>query len=162
MDSYTNIPNLLFDLFPTMKEAELKVTIVLCRKLHESYGHPVLVSTDEFVSTSGLSRVSVVNGVTDAVSRGSFAKVPGLNAEDAIALIGRKTPQQFPDGATTLRFCSWCRGCTLVLHNHHYPITRRDGGTTTVAICPNCHAEYHFLISDQFQYGPLLSNIEVD
>ncbi len=39
--------------------------------------------------------------------------------------------------------CSWCSYETLVLHEHHYPVRREDGGEKVVAICPNCHAEYH-------------------
>ncbi len=39
--------------------------------------------------------------------------------------------------------CEWC-GCECyTLHEHHYPISRKAGGTKTVQICPNCHATYH-------------------
>lgn len=39
--------------------------------------------------------------------------------------------------------CEWCGYNTLVLHEHHFPVRHSDGGTETVSICPNCHAEYH-------------------
>ena len=39
--------------------------------------------------------------------------------------------------------CEWCHCKTGVIHNHHYPIPKRLGGTETVSICSNCHAEFH-------------------
>ena len=39
--------------------------------------------------------------------------------------------------------CEWCGIHTFVLHSHHYPIQKKDNGTKTVNICPNCHQEYH-------------------
>ncbi len=41
------------------------------------------------------------------------------------------------------KICEWCGIFTTVLHKHHYPISRKDGGTKTVKICPNCHNEFH-------------------
>lgn len=39
--------------------------------------------------------------------------------------------------------CDWCCIKTSVLHKHHYPIPRADGGREVVNICPNCHHEFH-------------------
>lgn len=39
--------------------------------------------------------------------------------------------------------CEWCGcGCN-VLNEHHYPISKSDGGEEIVKICPNCHYEFH-------------------
>lgn len=43
------------------------------------------------------------------------------------------------------KYCEWCKGQSIVLHEHHYPIPKRLGGTETVSICPNCHYGYHNL-----------------
>lgn len=43
------------------------------------------------------------------------------------------------------RKCSWCGCHTSTLHEHHFPIPKRDGGTEIVKICPNCHSEFHTL-----------------
>lgn len=43
------------------------------------------------------------------------------------------------------RECEWCKINTYVLHEHHYPIKKKDGGTEIVKICPNCHHEFHYL-----------------
>ena len=40
--------------------------------------------------------------------------------------------------------CQWCGISTSVLHEHHYPIPKIEGGKLTVNICPNCHSEYHY------------------
>lgn len=39
--------------------------------------------------------------------------------------------------------CEWCGRKNYVLHEHHYPITKSNGGINTVKICPNCHTNYH-------------------
>lgn len=41
--------------------------------------------------------------------------------------------------------CEWCGGKSIALQKHHYPISKSDGGTETVNICPNCHYEFHAL-----------------
>ena len=43
--------------------------------------------------------------------------------------------------------CEWCGTKTNVIHYHHYPIPKKDGGTEIVKICPNCHCEYHSIIN---------------
>lgn len=39
--------------------------------------------------------------------------------------------------------CEWCGCKTTVLHKHHYPIPKRQGGKEIVNICSNCHHEFH-------------------
>ena len=41
--------------------------------------------------------------------------------------------------------CEWCNNKVAILQEHHYPVLRKDGGTETVSICPNCHYTYHHL-----------------
>jgi hypothetical protein len=42
--------------------------------------------------------------------------------------------------------CEWCKKRSYILHEHHYPILRKDGGKEIVKICPNCHSLYHYLL----------------
>ena len=39
--------------------------------------------------------------------------------------------------------CEWCGCKTSILHKHHYPVSKREGGKETVNICSNCHNEFH-------------------
>jgi hypothetical protein len=39
--------------------------------------------------------------------------------------------------------CEWCKTNTTVIHSHHYPVSKKNKGTDTVNICPNCHCEFH-------------------
>ena len=57
-------------------------------------------------------------------------------------IVVNKTPSISKMGNSV---CEWCNGITFVLNEHHYPIPKKDGGTETVNICPNCHYEYHSL-----------------
>ncbi len=42
--------------------------------------------------------------------------------------------------------CEWCGVRSIALQEHHFPIPKYKGGTETVKICPNCHAEYHTVL----------------
>ena len=48
------------------------------------------------------------------------------------------------------RTCEWCGRESYLLHAHHYPIPKHEGGTETVKICPNCHCTYHSLYKKQY------------
>jgi len=62
--------------------------------------------------------------------------------EEILFIIKIKRSQSFPRARQS---CDWCSGSTLILHAHHYPTRRCEGGKETVNICANCHSEYHFL-----------------
>jgi hypothetical protein len=70
-----------------------------------------------------------------------------LTPEEAQQICQAKSPQHIED---TLPVCAWCGATTFTLHDHHFPETRAEGGHTRVAICANCHAEYHWLIGSLF------------
>ena len=53
-----------------------------------------------------------------------------------------KKPQNIFSDISMIETCQWCEGTTIILHSHHYPIPKCQGGKATVSICPNCHAEY--------------------
>ena len=60
-----------------------------------------------------------------------------------------KTPQKL---AGSRKNCDWCNAETLILHSHHYPVRKCDGGKETVSICANCHSEYHFLSDVKYRF----------
>ena len=41
--------------------------------------------------------------------------------------------------------CEWCGSKTLLLHRHHFPVSKLNGGKDIVKICGTCHYEYHHL-----------------
>ena len=47
--------------------------------------------------------------------------------------------------------CEWCDKKVLVIHEHHYPIEKINGGKEIVKICPTCHMEYHLLINGNYE-----------
>ncbi len=82
------------------------------------------------------------DGLDECIALGMVTVKQIMSPDDAKNLICGKVGQSGLGDLT----CEWCNGSTLVLHDHHFPIPARDGGTDTVAICPNCHAEYHMLL----------------
>lgn len=55
--------------------------------------------------------------------------------------------------------CEWCNVNTVVLHDHHYPIYKKDGGKQIVKICPNCHHEFH---NFNMQFRVQLINVNIE
>lgn len=53
--------------------------------------------------------------------------------------------------SNTGEVCSWCGCSSFVLHKHHFPIPRNEGGTKTVNICPNCHYTYHKIVGGAYE-----------
>ena len=47
--------------------------------------------------------------------------------------------------------CEWCGKETWIIHEHHFPIEKSEGGKDTVKICSNCHFEYHLLINGNYE-----------
>lgn len=147
-----NIPNILFDLMPDMKEAELRCVIAIVQWTE--------MTISELVEKTGMTRQGVINGVEAGCLNGSLSKAPGMPPVHAKAIVSGKHPQKYPSLGKIKR-CAWCKGDTLILHAHHYPITRENGGTETVNICANCHAEYHALTYEHYRLGPAIEGTEL-
>lgn len=147
-----NIPNVLFDLMPEMKEAELRCVIAIVQWKE--------LTVSELVEKTGMSRQGVTIGIEAGCLNETLKKAPGMSPSDAKAFVSSKHPQKYPSLGKIKR-CAWCKGDTLILHAHHYPITREDGGTETVNICANCHAEYHALTYEHYRLGPAIEGTEL-
>ena len=69
-----------------------------------------------------------------------------FSPEEIKEILSKKTPQiNFSLNWYPTKKCSWCMCETLILHEHHYPIPKKNFGKEIEKICPNCHAEYHRL-----------------
>jgi hypothetical protein len=69
--NYTQVPNEILAAIPDMKESELKVTLAIVRKImgfHKTKPEPMSYTVLE--TMTGLSRVSVIVGVAEALDRG--------------------------------------------------------------------------------------------
>jgi len=98
--------------------------------------------------TLGLSKGAVSNIVNSLISRGYFSRLR-LSDQDALSkIIKRGRP-----------YNSGCYACgfSRYLHNHHYPVRQKDGGSQTIPLCPDCHSEFH----QYADHGVLSSNIKL-
>lgn len=73
--------------------------------------------------------------------KGLIVKKSPLFADEIREILIKKTPQSIGN-----KTCEWCTGKTFILHQHHYPLGKKQKGKTTVSICANCHAEFHYLM----------------
>lgn len=105
--------------------------------------------TAESVSTHIGIGIRRTNDVLRELARHGLAeKYRHYTPEGAAELIQRKRP-----ALTEYRLpntCSWCNGGCAWLHRHHFPIAKKDGGVDTVEICPNCHTDFHYLVSERW------------
>jgi phage replication O-like protein O len=68
--NYTQIPNALFDAMASMKEAELRVVMAVCRQTFGWHKRRDMISLSRLQEITGLSRQGVINGVTMARDHG--------------------------------------------------------------------------------------------
>lgn len=68
-----------------------------------------------------------------------------LPDEEIIKILKNKCPQDIFIDNSQIKKCLWCQCTSVCLHSHHHPISKARGGKKTVAICPNCHYEFHHL-----------------
>lgn len=76
MGGYTETPNFIYDLMPEMKEAEIKVVMVVVRKTIGWHTERVSLRKVDFENLTGLSGPSVVNGIKAALERGIIEREP--------------------------------------------------------------------------------------
>jgi hypothetical protein len=68
-----------------------------------------------------------------------------LYDEEIISHLKNKTPTLIKNKINHLYECSWCLSQSYVIHAHHHPIRKCNGGIQTIKICANCHFEFHYL-----------------
>lgn len=108
----------------------------------------------ELARATDQSERNVRNLIAELIARNLVIKKSTMTAEEAKNfLCTHKCPSTLnpPTWVSYFCRCHWCASETVILHDHHWPVPRVDGGTETVAICAGCHAEYHFLCRDTYQ-----------
>lgn len=115
--------------------------------MFKKYGKP-------FPSKAELAHKQQVCGRTidrwlSSLENSGFMKIYHYDSEKVIEFLKSKIPQKIHAEIYSFsEICSWCQGRSFKLHNHHYPISKKDGGLKTVRICANCHQEFHFLVDE--------------
>jgi hypothetical protein len=119
--------------------------------IHLSWQTGVLALTPDACSVMsdllGITTKIFKNSLQVLINRGFVVMLPPLSRVEVAKLLKQKTPQTLSSRQKAFRSCEWCKSLTNILHQHHFPDSRLEGGTETVGICPNCHSEYHALES---------------
>ena len=124
---------------------EYRVYAYLKRR-HDNGNGDEVVSYREVAEHCEMSAATAHRAVHSLAQRKLIVPHKGWTPGGAKAILEHKVGQTFNPETTGTKVCRWCSGQAIVLHDHHYPVAKADGGTETVAICPNCHAEYHELV----------------
>jgi len=143
----TQIPNAILDLGLSVYAVVLYIHLKSCedeRKYGEGLGN--VPSMRELAIACGMSVGSVVKARRELVAAGVAEVVPGISPRLAERYLREKVGQTYAYGNDKYKQCEWCRGRSLVLHSHHFPASRAEGGQQTVSVCPNCHYEYHEMV----------------
>lgn len=74
MAGWTQTPNFIYDLMPDMKEAELKVVMLIVRKTVGWQAERVKLRMADIEKETGLSHPSVATGIKNAMDRGILAR----------------------------------------------------------------------------------------
>jgi len=74
--NYTQLPNVVLDAMPQMKEAELRVTLAVCRMTFGWHKEHDKLSISQIEELTGLSRQGAINGVQAGMERGVIVREP--------------------------------------------------------------------------------------
>jgi hypothetical protein len=140
---FTAIPDYVFDLNLSVQAFRVYMHL---KTLHDLGKQPDGVNQASRVCL--MAPNSIRKALRELEESDLVIKIAGIAVDQAQRILEGKTPQS-PIGFGST--CSWCRCVTAWLHEHHYPVTKSDGGSETVDICPNCHAEFHALTRDRYQ-----------
>jgi phage replication O-like protein O len=80
MTGWTQTPNFIYDLMPDMKEAEIKVVMLIVRQTIGWQRESVSLSVSDFKRATGLAQASVVSGIKAALERGIIARIGDKNS----------------------------------------------------------------------------------
>lgn len=78
--NYTQTPNIIFDLMPQMAEAELRVTLAICRQTFGFHRQADTLSISQLQKATGLSRQGAINGLQAGMERGTITRQPDGNS----------------------------------------------------------------------------------
>ena len=106
----------------------------------------VIVNYNDYSLFYGKTKTCVTDWFTELEKEGLIKQKPIPTQEEIVSLLAKKNLIGFGIGS---RICEWCEVTTMILHKHHYPIQKKDGGKKTVDICPNCHHEFHCFNQDK-------------
>lgn len=144
------LPVFIFDM--DLEPYEFRLYVHLKRRTDNDMGQ---ATTRELAKQCNMSIGATVNSRIKLQEKGLLKIRPGMTPEMARAACEDKKPQYFtetqPGVNSLLRTCKWCRCTTVAIQEHHYPIPKSEGGTETVSICANCHAEFHKLVSESYR-----------
>ena len=73
--TYTQVPNSLFEIMSEMDECELKVVLYICRYTFGYHREEIKISTRKLAEAIGMNTASVAKGAEAAVARGLIEKI---------------------------------------------------------------------------------------
>ena len=97
--NYTQTPNDVFALIPEMKDAELRVTLIIVRETFgwQQGGSAAMLSLTDLMGLTGLSRQGVLNGLNAGKARGTIYQIKGeRTAKTAYGLVVNVVDQSTP------------------------------------------------------------------
>ena len=77
---YTETPNHIFELMPSLSEKALKVTLAVVRKTNGYHQPDAKMSITLFQAMTGLSRQAVTDGISEAIECGAIARTAFKNS----------------------------------------------------------------------------------
>ena len=102
-----------------------------------SKNKPLYANNEYFAKLQNVSKASISKWLNNL----EIENLIKINKADISNLLMKKKLNGYGFGNNQ---CEWCGIKTTILHKHHYPIQKKDGGINVVNICPNCHHEFHY------------------
>lgn len=156
MTRNTNLLQLIDDestlyIYPTLaKQIGLNEALVIHRMYHivnqyDTIDDWIILSSAEWQEEFPFWSFSTIKRTLQSLKDKGLICVRRFTQNEILTTLQTKKAQSYSNHFIGASFCKWCNSEVYVLHDHHFPIPEHEGGTETVAICPNCHQDYHYL-----------------
>lgn len=100
--NFTAVPNRIFELMPDMKEAELRVTLIIARQTFGWHRRSDKISLSQLMKMAGMSRQGVLNGIEEGMARGTISRRPHGDGFVYSLVVVNEVDQDEDEESTTL------------------------------------------------------------
>jgi hypothetical protein len=127
------------DLNPT----DLMIFNLLCHWLYKGMN---LFSPEMIIKSLPAIRIKQRYAINRKIKKLIDSKLITLSDDREIIASHLKIKNTVSPTDYWLPLCLWCGKESMILEDHHYPVSKSSGGNETVKICPNCHRDFHMVL----------------
>ncbi len=144
--NYTQLSNEFIEQMFKYDMAAIKVFVAISRKTIGWHKKSDKISYSQLKKMTGLCVNSLKKGIKVLIKDGWITQTNDIHDMGYIYDLNIITGDDVVETYTNK--CELCGELVPILHDHHTPILKSDGGIKTIGICTTCHKKLHISKND--------------